>query len=115
MNIRSRDLARLVDRVVEVAAPEKVVLFGSRAKGLSRGDSDLDLLVVAKTGGDCKRAAFRIRVAISWTSGLDLIVRSPRQLEERIRLGDPFFTEIMRTGRTLYEKPRTRMGSQGRG
>ena len=102
----SKDLARLVERVVEVAAPEKVVLFGSRARGRPRGDSDVDLLVVAETRGNPKRAAVLIRAALSWTSGLDLIVRSPRQLAERLRLGDPFFIEIMRTGKTLYEKNR---------
>ena len=110
MDVRSRELTRLVDRVVELAAPEKVVLFGSRAEGRSCKDSDVDLLVVAETGGNPKRAAFSIRAGLSWTSGLDLIVRSPRQLAERLRLGDPFFTDIIRTGKTLYEKPRARMG-----
>jgi uncharacterized protein len=105
MGARSNDLTRLIARVVEVAAPEKVVLFGSRAQGRPRKDSDVDLLVVAETGGDSKRAAVRIRSALSWTSGLDLIVRSPHQLAERLRIGDPFFAEIMRTGRVMYEKP----------
>lgn len=105
MGERSNDLNRLIEKVVEVASPEKIVLFGSRAQGRSRKDSDVDLLVVAETGGDAKRAAFRIRTKLSWSSGLDLIVRSPRQLAERLRMGDPFFAEIMRTGRTLYEKP----------
>ncbi len=105
MGARSEDLTRLVATVVELAAPEKVVLFGSRATGRARKDSDVDLLVIANTEGNSKQAAVRIRSALSWTSGLDLIVRSPRQLAERLRMGDPFFAEIMRTGRVMYEKP----------
>jgi predicted nucleotidyltransferase len=107
MKAPSKRIMKLVAKVVEVASPERVVLFGSRAGGAARKDSDLDLLVIADPEGNPKRAAVRIRAALPWSGGLDLIVRSPKQLEERLRRGDPFFQDILSTGRTVYEKPRS--------
>ncbi|MEQ9643674.1 MAG: nucleotidyltransferase domain-containing protein [Alphaproteobacteria bacterium] len=43
---QDQDLARLLDRVVEALSPTAVYLFGSRASGMARDDSDYDLLVV---------------------------------------------------------------------
>jgi uncharacterized protein len=40
-------LGEIVDRIVRVAAPDRIILFGSAARGEARPDSDLDLLVIA--------------------------------------------------------------------
>jgi len=106
MTGRERALTQLVEKIIEVAAPEKIVLFGSRAYGKPRGNSDVDLLIVAEMNEAHKRAAFRIRAALSWNKGLDILVRSPREVRERIIQKDPFFMEIIQRGKTLYEKPR---------
>ena len=47
MNIDAELLAKIVRRIVEVANPEKIILFGSAAKGGMGPNSDLDLLVIA--------------------------------------------------------------------
>ncbi len=39
-------LAEVIRRIVRVAAPERIVLFGSAARGEAGPDSDLDLLVI---------------------------------------------------------------------
>lgn len=41
-------LADIVRRVVEVAKPQRIVMFGSAARGTMRPDSDVDLLVIKK-------------------------------------------------------------------
>jgi DNA polymerase sigma len=48
-SIESDLLAEIVRRIVQVSAPIKVVLFGSRAPGSNRPDSDLDLLVIQES------------------------------------------------------------------
>jgi hypothetical protein len=48
--------------------------------------------------------AVRICQAIEYHFGLDLIVQTPETLDRRLKLGDPFLAEIMRTGKTLYER-----------
>ncbi len=46
--VKRRVLSEVVRRVVEAAAPEKIILFGSAARGEMGPDSDLDLLVVKR-------------------------------------------------------------------
>jgi predicted nucleotidyltransferase len=78
--------------------PEQVVLFGSRADGTSKGDSDVDLLVVMPHRGPAALQAAPFP--------LDLIVRSPRKIQKRLELGDSFLREIFRRGEVLYESAR---------
>lgn len=100
------EIDRLVARIVAASSPDKVILFGSHAEDRARPGSDVDLLVVARTGQSAVRAACSIRHAIRWTRGLDLIVRTPSQLRRRTAMGDPFFLEVLNRGKVLYEKPR---------
>src|ERR1700722_4862377 len=74
-------LADIVKRVVEAADPEKIVLFGSAARGTMGPDSDLDLLVIK--GGKFNR--HRITTAIyrnlSGAIGVDAVVVTPEEVE----------------------------------
>jgi hypothetical protein len=45
--------------------------------------------------------------------GLDLLVRTPQQLAERLALGDFFLQEVVEKGKVLYARPDRRMGQQG--
>lgn len=47
--IGTEQIAEIIDRIVQELAPEKIILFGSHARGDAREDSDVDLLVVAET------------------------------------------------------------------
>jgi uncharacterized protein len=42
-------LQEVVQRILSVGSPEKIVLFGSRARGQARPDSDLDLLIIEES------------------------------------------------------------------
>jgi predicted nucleotidyltransferase len=94
--------------------PEKIILFGSYAYGQPTPDSDVDLLVVMPTRNQIEQAV-RIDEAIDQRGfPLDLIVRTPKSLAERLRLGDCFMQEIMTRGKVLHEKRHAAMGTQGR-
>ena len=54
----------MVRRIVEQFEPEQVILFGSRARGDARPDSDVDLLVVMPVEGSTREKAIEIRVAL---------------------------------------------------
>jgi len=82
--------------------PQKIILFGSYAHGTPREDSDVDLLVVLPYQGKSGRMAAEIRRRIKAPFPLDLIVRSPQQLRQRLAMGDSFFTEVTRRGKVLY-------------
>ncbi|HEV2718595.1 MAG TPA: nucleotidyltransferase domain-containing protein [Thermoanaerobaculia bacterium] len=97
------EIERYAERIAREFRPERIVLFGSHALGAAREDSDVDLLVVMPHRGKSWDQAAEIRSRLRPTFPLDLLVRSPETLHERLELGDPLFVEIATTGRVLHE------------
>jgi len=107
-------IRRYARQIVDWFHPDKIVLFGSYAYGSPTQDSDVDLLVVMPTRNQVEQAV-RIDEAIEERDfPLDLFVRTPKTLENRLRWGDSFLQEIVTRGKVLYEKANGRMGGQGR-
>lgn len=96
-------IAKLARQIVELFQPERIILFGSRARGAARADSDVDLLVVMPYEGSSIHQAQRVRQSVDYHFPLDLIVRSPEEIERRLRLGDFFLQDVLREGQVLYE------------
>lgn len=92
-----------VEKIVSCFAPEQVILFGSYAYGDPTPDSDVDLLVTMNTALRPVDQAVEIRTTIDFPFPVDLLVRTPEQLSERLNLGDPFFREIIQKGIVLHE------------
>ena len=96
-------IRRYVRQVAARFQPDKVILFGSYARGDPSPDSDVDLLVVMPARNELDQAV-RIDEAFDRGFALDLIVRTPRNLERRVRWGDWFLREIIASGKVLYEQ-----------
>lgn len=94
-----QDVAR---QIAEKFKPERVILFGSYAREEATPDSDVDMLVVADSPRG-SRLSLDILKAIEYQIPLELIVRTPVVLSERIQGGDVFLTEITTQGKVLYE------------
>ena len=99
-NARIRALSR---RIAEQFDPERIILFGSRASGRARKDSDVDLLVVIRCRGPSARKAAEILNWVAPEFAVDLIVRTPQELRRRLAQEDGFLAEIVRRGKVLYE------------
>ena len=97
------EIERYAERIAREFRPERIILFGSHALGAAREDSDVDLLVVMPHTGKSWDQAAEIRSRLRPNFPLDLLVRSPEKLDERLELGDPLFVEIATTGRVLHE------------
>lgn len=89
--------------------PHRIVLFGSYAYGKPTEDSDVDLLVVMPFDRKQGRKSLEIRRHIPVGFPLDLIVRTPEFIAQRLAWGDCFVREILSKGRVLYEAPDTRL------
>jgi predicted nucleotidyltransferase len=100
-------------QVAEKFRPNKIVLFGSFAYGEPNEHSDVDLLVVMPCPNHVTQA-HRIRLALRAPFAMDLIVRTPKVLRERLAMDDWFLREIMESGKVLYEKKHQRVGAKGR-
>ena len=94
----------IIRRVVEVAQPEKIILFGSAVRGEARPDSDIDLLVV-KSGAHRRRLAQSIYMNLFGVGrAVDVVVVRPEDLE---RYKDSFALVIepaLREGRVVYAR-----------
>ncbi|MBU1486811.1 nucleotidyltransferase domain-containing protein [bacterium] len=96
----------IVKKIVSEIQPEKIILFGSYAKGDFGRDSDLDLFII-KGGKESSRMMRRKVGALLWGRRfpLDLIVRKPEEVEWNFRAKNPFYLyHIFRDGKVLYEK-----------
>jgi len=82
---------------------EKVVLFGSYAEGIATEDSDVDLLVICSFEGKSVNKSVEIRMKLRPKFPLDLIVRTPEKVRQRLEMGDDFMREILQEGKVLYE------------
>ncbi|MBA2572164.1 MAG: nucleotidyltransferase domain-containing protein [Gemmatimonadetes bacterium] len=96
-------LEEIVRRIVEVVQPERVILFGSAARGEMGFNSDVDLLVV-KGGEYSKRDAdLQIRRALSGTGqAFDIVLATPEEVE---RYRDSWMLVIypaLREGKVVY-------------
>src|SRR5665213_268423 len=83
--------------------PEKIILFGSHAYGRPTADSDVDLLVVMSYSGRPPYQEAKIRTAVRAPFPVDLMVRPPQRLRERLAMTDTFISEIVHKGRILDE------------
>ncbi len=95
---------KLCIRIVETFRPQKIILFGSYAYGVPHLNSDIDLLVVMPFEGRVHDQAVKIRRELDSTMPLDLLVRTPEQVQERIDMEDFFMREIVEQGKVLYEE-----------
>lgn len=85
--------------------PERVILFGSRARDVAGPGSDVDLLVVCDTAEDVREVAARMMTAV-WEVPLakDLVVRTPRQFEQEEALPWTVVHEAVKEGRVVYAR-----------
>ena len=97
-------VAGWVREVAQRFNPERIILFGSHARGTARPDSDVDILVVMDHQGSSLREALRLRQDVEYRFPLDLIVRSRDEIERRTALGDFFLRDVLREGQVLYER-----------
>src|ERR1051325_9022526 len=92
----------LSERIAHAFQPEKIILFGSYAYGHPSADSDIDLLVIMPFEGGQSEQAIRILNRLNVLVPIDLLVRTPEQVQARLALGDPFMREIFERGRVIY-------------
>lgn len=82
---------------------EQVILFGSYARGVVTEDSDVDLLVIGPFEGRSVDKSVEIRMKLRPGFPIDLLVRTPEKVRQRIEMGDDFMREILEEGKVLYE------------
>ena len=98
-------LQEMVRRLVEAIDPDRIILFGSRARGDARPDSDVDLLVVMNVTGSKKDVTIQIdRALLDRRLPLDIVVATPEDVERYRRIVGNVIRPALEEGRVLYER-----------
>ena len=95
----------ITERIVRNFQPQKIILFGSQARGDAGPHSDIDLLVVFQQVADERKMAVRIRRALAdLPVAKDIVVTTPDEIARRGDLIGTVLRPALREGKTLYER-----------
>lgn len=100
-------LDEIVVRLVDALRPTKIVLFGSRARGDHRADSDLDLLVIMDSPLRRERRAAEVYNALIGAhldTDIQAVVYTPEEIEQWKDVPAALVTTALREGKVLYEQ-----------
>jgi len=105
------ELERVVQAIVASVRPEGVILFGSRARGDSRPDSDFDLAILAPNGVARRRVAMRAYEGLAAVAdrsvAVDIVVLTPSIMSAERDLVGSVARAVAREGVSLYGPPTT--------
>ena len=98
-------LRKIADKIRVGYNPEKIILFGSMARGTTTEDSDIDLLIIKRTSkpfhkrwAEVCRLVSDLRRDVAFSP----FVLTPQELEARKALKDQFIEGILKDGKVLY-------------
>lgn len=99
----SKEIRNITAQIIEKYKPEKIILFGSAARGEITSDSDVDFLIIKKEtplyGADRIRELSKV---IDRNIPVDFLIYRPEEFNERLKMGDPFLKTIVKEGKVLY-------------
>jgi len=99
-----KEVKNILDQLIRLYKPEKVILFGSLAEGQINEGTDIDLFIVKSDIPELGVDRIReLDSLIKYNLATDFIVYKPQELEQRLKLGDPFVKNILKEGKVLYE------------
>jgi len=94
---------KLVEQTVELVHPLRILVFGSVARGESRPESDIDLLVVMPEGTHCRKTAQRLYREVSGVGQpFDIIVTTAERLEKHRDNIGLVYHQALKEGREVY-------------
>ena len=101
--IGRRDIRRVCAQIAREFRPQRIILFGSYAYGQPTPDSDVDLLVIMPLKGRATEQAVEISRRLEHRFPIDLLVRSPEEVLQRLAWNDFFLREATEKGVVMYE------------
>jgi uncharacterized protein len=95
---------KVIDRILTVAKPERIILFGSAAAGSMTRDSDLDLLVIEHGFASQREESVRLREALGDLDvPVDIFAMTPERFEETKGVIGGLAYPANKYGKVIYE------------
>lgn len=105
VKIDERLIEEIIRRIVANVHPHKIILFGSRARGDARPESDIDILIVVDSDEPrYRRAAPLYGVLSDIIVPMDILVYNPQEIREWSGVRQAFVTTALREGKVIYEE-----------
>jgi predicted nucleotidyltransferase len=103
--IPEKRIQEIVDKISNNYFPDKIILFGSYAKGNPEVNSDLDLFIIKdSTLPRYKRSIEVRRLLFGSMIPIDLLIYTPKEIEDQKDKKYSFVREVLNTGRVVYER-----------
>ena len=107
------DIEKLKPQIVERLLPlnpDKIILFGSYARGEETSDSDIDLFLIKDDLEKEEIRAYKLElqkklfdIQKKYLLGIDIFVDSTKRMQDRIiNIKDQFYTDIVENGKVIY-------------
>lgn len=98
-------LSRIIGIIIKTIDPDSIILFGSRATGNFRAESDYDICIL-KTGITERRKTAKLlyRVLYGVGSSVDILVETPAEFETNKMNPHLIYRDIAQFGKIVYEK-----------
>ncbi|KAA0226504.1 nucleotidyltransferase domain-containing protein [candidate division KSB1 bacterium] len=103
--ITQEQIQAVAHQIAQKFNPLKVLLFGSYGRNEAHPRSDVDLLVILEDDQRVDDPEVEVATSVTHSFPMDILVRSPQQVAERLRMGDSFYRDIVEKGVVLYERP----------
>jgi predicted nucleotidyltransferase len=102
---KSLVIQAMISRIVKRFQPERIILFGSQARGTASADSDVDLLVVMNVSGSKRQKQLEIRLALQdFPVSKDIVVATPEEFEGRKEILGTIERPAALEGKVLYTR-----------
>jgi predicted nucleotidyltransferase len=100
-------LPEITRRIVRTSNPDKIILFGSYARGSFNADSDLDLLIIVPNVEHARQESFRVRRALrGLLVPVDIVIAAPEQIKRLGNVPGLVYRSALSEGKVLYERKR---------
>lgn len=104
MIVSEREIQEFCDKLVKEFNPDKVILFGSYARGEQREWSDVDIMVVMPFEGRSVDLSRSFLKRFRPDFPIDLFMQTPESLRQRYEECDPFIGHAVDTGKVIYDR-----------
>jgi uncharacterized protein len=105
MRVTKEQIDTAVNRLVKRFGPERIILFGSQARGTADEHSDVDLLVITKFSGKRRPLIVAMDLALKGVGiARDIIVLTPEEFERDKEIPGTIARPAAREGKVLYER-----------
>lgn len=106
INIPDALIEQIVGRLLNASNPDRIVLFGSAARGQMTADSDIDLLVLMPSVPNPRKESVRLRIALGdLKRPIDVIPLETSRFEEEKDIVGGLAYPANKYGRVIYERP----------